>query len=181
MPSPTSGALRLRLSQCCSSKEEETFYAPRRFFLRGAHRCPSFHRHGLGHTRPLRRCRAFPSWKQRRRARGRLNSFVRRGGQFGQTGAPVAGLPSCARDRHFNELGRCTESDQNPRDRTSTTLADFERHGGSRRFTAGVSITRGYSPVSLCLALFDCASHAERSMISSPRTLVFGGVSGRVS
>ena len=43
------------------------------------------------------------------------------------------------------------------------------------RDTAGVSIAKGYSPVSLCLALFDCASHTERSMISTPRMLVFGG------
>src|SRR5262249_32874588 len=36
------------------------------------------------------------------------------------------------------------------------------------RDTAGVSITKGYSPASLCLALFDCASHTERSMVPVP-------------
>src|SRR5215813_10265097 len=52
------------------------------------------------------------------------------------------------------------------------------RHWGSLPLHGQVSITRGYSRVSLCLDLFDCASDAERSMISTPRTLVFGGLVG---
>src|SRR5262249_50774498 len=46
------------------------------------------------------------------------------------------------------------------------------------RDMAGASITKGYSPVSLCLALFDCAPHAERSMIFKSPDAGFGGQVG---
>src|SRR5262244_2073804 len=41
------------------------------------------------------------------------------------------------------------------------------RHWGSLPLHGQVSITRGYSLVSLCLVLFDCASHASEAWCSA--------------
>jgi hypothetical protein len=89
---------------------------------------------------------------------GQRQLQLKRNGLVIHTRFSVVASPGPSENPHGPNL-RCALS-------ALPSIPPFNRAGApkiSGRFMASVSITRGYSPVSLCLALFDCASHASEA------------------